>query len=798
MKKNLLGLAFLAMLPSVSNAQIFQEDFDGNGPGMSAWTTIDVDGKNPAPAVNFITNGWNRIDRLGVNGNFGGPAGNYAAMSTSWYSPAATSNDWLISPVIDLTAAVSPELSFEIKSQDPDFPDGYKLMLSTTGGNTVADFDVTLYSNPAEDAEWVTRTVDLKSYVGKSVRIAWVNNTNDAFMLMVDNIIVNDNNTNAEAIFNESFEADSPTRANWTQENVLGDAQWTFATGSTGGLTTAHGGTLNARFVSVAGTNSPVTKLVTPQINAGSGQAYLDFYYANPDWLGDINPLKVYYKLNDSSDWVLLFTENGSKNSWTNKKIQLPEVSSTMKFAFEGINNYGRANVIDDVQVFAGEIPPLPPLPEVCGIENVSNELENGIGNTISFTYANDFRVNAVSKIDVSQISFNLITATSGISTATFAIVEDQDGVPGDNVIYTFTGAPTATENIGENFGFSFSKYTYDLPEVVTLENTTDTHKRYWLKVEGVQPNSGTNAYWEVTSVDNSEFPMVVFDTTTQTWTELPNEGVFTVTGECSSLTPEPGEDCSQATPSNGFENGFGSLIAAEIGNDFQIEANTTFNLNKVSVNMMSSTGINSASVNIYENNNGYPGALIKTFSATPTREVVGSAFGFDVSTYTFDLPEAVQLQAPADQSATYWIGISNAVVASGTNAYWEGTSILTNTTYRTKFKNASGWADLSDPDWDGVFSISGECASLAIDNEIVNVDKLSFYPNPVQDKLFVQYNKVISSIEVYNLTGQNVLSAKLNTKDGSVNLANLPKGVYVVNAKLADGTNQTFKVIKK
>ena len=97
MKKLLLFASFLA-IPFSGNSQIFQENFDGSGPGFASWTTIDVDGLTPNAAVAFITTGWNRIEKLGANGNFGGPAGDFAAMSTSYYNPPGISNDWLISP----------------------------------------------------------------------------------------------------------------------------------------------------------------------------------------------------------------------------------------------------------------------------------------------------------------------------------------------------------------------------------------------------------------------------------------------------------------------------------------------------------------------------------------------------------------------------------------------------------------------------------------------------------------------------------------------------------------------------
>lgn len=188
MTKILLAIGAIT-LPFISNAQIFQEDFDGNGPGIGAWTVIDVDGKTPNSKVAFITNGWNAIDRKGENGNFGGPEGNYAAMSTSWYDPAGTSNDWLISPAV-IISGTEPHLQWEAKAQDKEYPDGYKVMLSPNGGNTVADFTVELFSTNGESGDWKKRNINLSSYMGQNIRFAFVNNSTDKFMLMVDNIKV--------------------------------------------------------------------------------------------------------------------------------------------------------------------------------------------------------------------------------------------------------------------------------------------------------------------------------------------------------------------------------------------------------------------------------------------------------------------------------------------------------------------------------------------------------------------------------------------------------------------------------
>lgn len=187
--RKILLTASLLTLPLFGFSQILQEDFDGNGPGISAWTTIDQDGLTPDSDVDFITSGWNRIDRAGADGNFGGPAGNFAAVSTSYYDPAGTSNDWLISPTIAISGT-SPTLYWDAKAQDNSYRDGYKVMLSPNGGSTIADFTVQIYSTVAESASWTSRAADLTPYIGQNVRVAFVNNSNDKFLLLIDNIKV--------------------------------------------------------------------------------------------------------------------------------------------------------------------------------------------------------------------------------------------------------------------------------------------------------------------------------------------------------------------------------------------------------------------------------------------------------------------------------------------------------------------------------------------------------------------------------------------------------------------------------
>lgn len=151
--------------------------------------------------------------------------------------------------------------------------------------------------------------------------------------------------------FNESFETTSSTYACWTNELVTGTANWTIGAGANGGLITAgYQSALNARFVSQFGL--AVTKFVSPLMDLSTlTNPQVKFYYSQESWFGDQNELKVYYRLSPSSSWVEIAHYTSNVTSWTMVELALPNPSATYQIAFEGINNYGRANTIDDVTV---------------------------------------------------------------------------------------------------------------------------------------------------------------------------------------------------------------------------------------------------------------------------------------------------------------------------------------------------------------------------------------------------------------------------------------------------------------
>ena len=175
-------LALLCTSNILLSQVIFSENFQGGLPGT--WTLIDNDGLTPHADVAVFTSAW----IVGENSN---QSGDSVMMSTSWYSPVGTADDWLITPAINLTN--NNDLEWDAKAQDPSFPDGYEVRISTTTP-TIAGFlaNPALFTIAAENATWTYRNIDLQAagYANQQVYLAWRNNSTDQFILMIDSIKV--------------------------------------------------------------------------------------------------------------------------------------------------------------------------------------------------------------------------------------------------------------------------------------------------------------------------------------------------------------------------------------------------------------------------------------------------------------------------------------------------------------------------------------------------------------------------------------------------------------------------------
>lgn len=167
-------------LPCAGTA-IFEEDFEG---GLGAWTLIDGDGLTPNAQMGLVAGWQSRQDYRDTS--------NHVAVSPSWYSPAGTSNDWLISPPIAIGS--NSCLSWVAYSQDASFLESYEIRVATTPDTSAFLLDSALVRVSAAPSAKTLRTTSLVDYAGQTVHIAFRQTSQDKFALAIDDVKISNVN----------------------------------------------------------------------------------------------------------------------------------------------------------------------------------------------------------------------------------------------------------------------------------------------------------------------------------------------------------------------------------------------------------------------------------------------------------------------------------------------------------------------------------------------------------------------------------------------------------------------------
>lgn len=158
----------------------------------------------------------------------------------------------------------------------------------------------------------------------------------------------------------------------WTEEYAYGTEPWRFRNGGhnpndnnwdvppaqvdiTRNPPFAYDGTYNAIFFK-QGDDNERTKLITPELNLlGGANIELSFYLCQIPWYFEGSTgwdvLRVYYKVSESSPWVLLHEYLDPIYEWEQQKVVLPNPSSTYYVAFEGHTRWGYGTCIDNISI---------------------------------------------------------------------------------------------------------------------------------------------------------------------------------------------------------------------------------------------------------------------------------------------------------------------------------------------------------------------------------------------------------------------------------------------------------------
>lgn len=180
-----------------SKAQVlYSQDFEN---GMGDMILVDVDKRTPATQVAQFSAAWTAFEFF---------EGNTSAISTSWYTPAGKSDDWMITPVVT-GITEKAVLNWNAMAIDASYPDGYEVLVSETGGSEISDFKKVLLRVNRENPTMTARSIKLAEYAGKDVRFAFRNISNDMFLLLVDDIqvlVLNDNDVEVSSFITDSYQ----------------------------------------------------------------------------------------------------------------------------------------------------------------------------------------------------------------------------------------------------------------------------------------------------------------------------------------------------------------------------------------------------------------------------------------------------------------------------------------------------------------------------------------------------------------------------------------------------------------
>ena len=170
-----------------SNAQTYllQEGFENGLP--SSWGNFDVDGDGHS----WVVLDW---EEDGYNPHTGNAC--ITSASYDFEDEELTPENYLITPAISIPAGLAVENNVALRwwaaAQDGNFPaDHYEVYISTTG-NAVADFtDPAVFMETLYTDQWIQQSLNLTSYIGQTIYIAFVHNEcEDEFVMKLDDIEV--------------------------------------------------------------------------------------------------------------------------------------------------------------------------------------------------------------------------------------------------------------------------------------------------------------------------------------------------------------------------------------------------------------------------------------------------------------------------------------------------------------------------------------------------------------------------------------------------------------------------------
>jgi hypothetical protein len=111
-----------------------------------------------------------------------------------------------------------------------------------------------------------------------------------------------------------------------------------------------------------------------------------------------------------------------------------------------------------------------------------------------------------------------------------------------------------------------------------------------------------------------------------------------------------------------------------------------------------------------------------------------------------------------------------------------------------------SNWEDdvIKGDQYPPAFIVKAPSTSLSVENESINEIQIKVYPNPSNGLVNIKLDGSISvkSIQVYDVLGRSIRTEDMDSNEKSLNLSNLPQGVYLLSFITESNGSVTKRII--
>lgn len=193
--KKIFQIHLLMFLALQSNAQILSEGFEGSNFPPSGWAT-------------FIgENGIGTIYNWQSNTNFPYGGNQAAFVRYENVTNGLMAEDWLVTPALDLTNKVNCALTFQTRQRfSADYNTNYYIKISTSSQSDITTFvDLISWNETSLNTNfdvYEQKTIDLSSYDGQIIYVAFVMIQDNGDSWYIDDVNVTGNDVLSSTNFN--------------------------------------------------------------------------------------------------------------------------------------------------------------------------------------------------------------------------------------------------------------------------------------------------------------------------------------------------------------------------------------------------------------------------------------------------------------------------------------------------------------------------------------------------------------------------------------------------------------------